>query len=118
MTFGGLLLAGPNPLLLGALMFTGCLMVGTFSLFMGTVPQESVPPEHRATATALVLCVSQLVGGVAGPVLGGALADRLGQQAPFILAAILAIGAAVLALGLRESGRAALPVDGSLTAVL
>jgi ACS family hexuronate transporter-like MFS transporter len=101
----GILFSGPRPILLGLSMFIGCLMVGTFSLFMGTVPQESVPPEHRATATAMVLCIAQLAGGIAGPAIGGVLADRFGLQAPLILAVVLAIAAVALSTGLREPER-------------
>jgi hypothetical protein len=30
----------------------GCQMLGTFPLLMATVPQESVAPQDRATATS------------------------------------------------------------------
>ena len=100
----GVLWVGPHPLLLGAIVFLGSLMIGTFSLFMGTIPQESVDAADGATATALVLCIAQLAGGIVGPSLGGVLADRLGLQAPLLLAAGLALCGTMLSFSLRESG--------------
>lgn len=99
------MLLGGSPLLLGATLFIGALMIGAFSIFMGTLPQESVPLRNGATATALVMCVSQLVGGVAGPAVGGVLADRIAPSAPLVLAAGLAVLAALLSFAIRNPER-------------
>ncbi len=99
----GVVLLGTNPMFIGFAVLVGALMIGNLSLLMGTVPQESVSPAHRATATALVLCVSQLLGGMVGPALGGRLADQFGLMAPMILAAGLAALAGLIAIGLRET---------------
>jgi predicted MFS family arabinose efflux permease len=53
----------------------------------------------------VVLCVTQLAGGIAGPAIGGVLADRFGLQAPLMLAVVLAIAAVALSTGLREPQR-------------
>jgi predicted MFS family arabinose efflux permease len=99
------LIFGHTPVLLGAMFFTGALMVGSFSIFMGTLPQESVSPADGASATAMVLCISQILGGVAGPAVGGVLADRISPAAPLVLAAFLAVGAVLFSLLLRNPQR-------------
>jgi len=96
---------GHTPVLLGVVFFTGALMVGSFPIFMGTLPQESVSPADGASATAMVLCISQILGGVAGPVVGGMLADRISPEAPFVLAGCLAVGAVLFSLLLRNPQR-------------
>ena len=78
-------------------------MLGTFPLFMGTVPQESVSAADGATATGLVVGVSQLAGGCLGPVIGGLLAGRAGLTAPLLLAGALAAAASLFALKIRQS---------------
>lgn len=103
----GVILLPPSPLLLGGAMFVGCLASGTFPLFMGTVPQESVAIGQGATATALVIATAQIAGGVAGPSVGGFLADRFGLQAPLFLAAALVVLGGMVAMLLRETGKMA-----------
>lgn len=99
----GAVFLGPNPIIVGAAILVGGLMVGAIALVMGNVPQESVPLSHSATATAVVLCGSQLLGGLVGPAIGGVLADRYGLSAPMLLAAGLAVLGGFLALGIRET---------------
>lgn len=103
----GALFLGAAPLLLGIALFAGGLMIGTFSIFMGTLPQEAVGPENGASATALVMCIAQLAGGVLGPAIGGLAADRIAPSAPLFLAGLLAVAAALLSLLLREPQRGA-----------
>lgn len=102
----GVLFAGPDPILLCALVFIGCLMLGTFPLFMATIPLETVPPSMAAFASALIIATSQIAGGVLGPLAGGALADRFGLQAPLWVACVLAAAAAGASLWLIETGYA------------
>lgn len=99
----GVVLFGTSALMIAVAVLVGGLMIGNLSLLMGTVPQESVSPGHGATATALVLCVSQVCGGLCGPLLGGRLADAFGLLAPMLLAAAFAAAAGLLAFGLRET---------------
>ena len=99
---GGVFVFGANAVMIGAAVFVGSFMMGTFPLFMGTVPIAAVPASHAASASALVICISQLLGGVCGPALGGVLADIYGQTIPLAGAMVLAALAAVFAMLLRE----------------
>lgn len=101
----GVLLLGANPWIVGFALFLGCMLLGTTPLFMGAVPQESVAAGDRATATGLVICIAQLLGGTVGPILGGVLAESYGLMSSMILAAAFAAIAAVLALLLQETAR-------------
>ena len=103
----GVYFAGASSLLVGGSLFLGCLMVGTFPLVMATIPQESVLPADRATATSLVLCVSQLGGGVLGPLVAGELAEQVSAFAPILLAVGLALAAAFFATLLTPPDKAA-----------
>lgn len=103
----GALLAWSNVILLCALTFAGCLMMGIFPIFMATVPLETVGQAQAAMASAVVIAFGQIVGGVGGPLAGGALADMFGLQAPLLLSAALAAGAAILGLWLVETHRVA-----------
>ena len=102
----GVYFAGASSLLVGGSLFLGCFMVGTFPLVMATIPQESVLPADRATATSLVLCVSQLGGGVLGPLVAGELAEQVSAFAPILLAVGLALAAAFFATLLTRPGEA------------
>ncbi len=64
-----------SPLVLGALMFIGWLGSGTFPLFMGVIPGETISRRYAATAMGLVVCAGEIGGGTGITSLGGALAD-------------------------------------------
>lgn len=99
---GGVFVFGADTVSLGAAVFIGSFMLGTFPLFMGAIPIEAVPASHAASASALVICISQILGGVCGPALGGILADRFGQAVPLEACMALAALAGVFAFFLRE----------------
>lgn len=102
----GVYFAGSSSLIVGGSLFVGCLMAGTFPLVMATIPQENVPSADRATATSLVLCVSQLGGGVLGPLVAGELAEQVSAFAPILLAIGLALAAALFATLLTRPSEA------------
>jgi fucose permease len=88
---------------LAAIFFVGWGVNGVFPLFMGTVPSESVSPKHLASALGICMGTGEILGGVVSPSLAGSLSDHVGRQAPLWLMLIVALLAAVLAFGLRET---------------
>ena len=60
---------------LGALLFVGWLASGTFPLFMGVIPGESIPRKYAATSMGLVVCVGEILGGSGLVALAGKIAD-------------------------------------------
>ncbi len=64
-----------STLALGALLFAGWLASGTFPLFMGVIPGESIPRKYAATAMGLVVCVGEVLGGSGLVALAGKMAD-------------------------------------------
>lgn len=105
---GALFYAGPV-WSLAALFFAGWTVIGTFPLFMATIPSETVDPRLTATALGLIMGAGEGVGGVISPALAGYAADVFGLQAPLWIMFALPIVASLLALGLQETapGRAA-----------
>lgn len=81
----------------------GCV-VSTFSLFMATVPSESVEPARAATVCGFCIGAGEIFGGVCTPVLAGAGADSFGLTVPLWIMAAATILAGALAIGLRETG--------------
>ena len=90
-------------LMLGALIFLGWSASGTFPLFMGTVPSETIPARYVATSLGMTVGLGEILGGVSAPAIAGRAADHYGLQAPVIIMAVCAIVGAVLALFLRET---------------
>ena len=88
---------------LAAIFFVGWGVNGVFPLFMGTVPSESVATRHLATALGICMGTPEILGGVLAPSLAGTIADRVGLQAPLWIMIGVAVVAAALALGLRET---------------
>ena len=88
---------------LAAIFFIGWGVNGVFPLFMGTVPSESVGPQHLASALGICMGTGEILGGVLSPSLAGVLSDHVGRQAPLWLMFTVALLGAVLALGLRET---------------
>jgi MFS family permease len=92
-----------SPYMLAALVFIGWSASGTFPLFMGTIPSETIPPHLVATGLGLVMGIGEILGGVAGPTLAGMAADRHGLVAPIIIMIGCALVGTVLALFLKET---------------
>ena len=97
-----LLFHGPEPIL-AAILFVGWLSVGALPLYTAVIPGESVSPQRAATIIAMIMGAGELVGGVAGPLVAGSVADRFGLVMPFWFTAAAAIGCCVLAFALKES---------------
>jgi MFS transporter, ACS family, hexuronate transporter len=89
--------------ILAVLVFVGWGLVGAATLTFATIPGESVPPHSTSTAIGLILGVSTLIGGVAGPALAGLSADRWGLATPLIISAGCGAIIVVLCLALRET---------------
>ena len=90
---GAMYFQGSN-VVLGAMLFIGWLASGTFPLFMGVIPGESMPRKYAATAMGLVVCVGEIAGGTLLVILAGALADATHSlgNAILMMAACGAIG--------------------------
>jgi len=94
---------------LGALIFIGWSASGTFPLFMGTVPSETIPARYVATSLGMVVGLGEILGGVGAPAIAGRAADQYGLQAPVMIMAACAVVGTVLALFLRETAPLRLP---------
>jgi MFS family permease len=88
---------------LGALIFIGWSASGTFPLFMGTIPSETIPARYVATSLGMVMGLGEILGGVSGPWVAGWAADHYGLRAPIMMEAGCAIAGTLLALFLRET---------------
>ena len=89
--------------LLGALIFIGWSASGTFPLFMGTIPSETIPARYVATSLGLTVGIGEILGGVSAPAVAGWAADRYGLTAPMFMQAGCAVAGALLALALTET---------------
>ena len=89
--------------LLTVLMFLSWMGLGTFPLFMGVIPTETVGRAQAATAMGLVVMIGELTGGVFGPPVAGRLADQYGLDVALYIQGALAIGAGLAALFVAET---------------
>ena len=94
---------------LGTLIFIGWSASGTFPLFMGTVPSETIPARFVATSLGMVVGLGEILGGVSAPAIAGRAADHYGLRAPVMMMAVCAVVGTVLALFLRETAPMRLP---------
>ena len=109
--FASLMVIAPAALLwfegpvwmLTALMFVSWMGLGTFPLFMGVIPTETVGRAQAATAMGLVVMIGELTGGVFGPPIAGRLADQYGLDVALYIQGALAIGAGLAGLFVRET---------------
>jgi len=98
---------------LAGLFFLGWTAIGTFPLFMATIPSETIDSRHTATALGLIMGVGEGLGGVLSPTLAGFAADSFGLQAPLWIMVALPLAAGLLALGLQETAPRLLAAGGS-----
>jgi predicted MFS family arabinose efflux permease len=89
--------------LLAALMFLSWMGLGTFPLFMGVIPTETVGRARAATAMGLVVMMGELSGGVFAPPLAGRFADAYGLEVALYIQGALALGAGLAALFVAET---------------
>ena len=85
------------------MMGVGFLAIGCFSLFMATVPSETIPASYVATALGFIMGLGEIIGGVAGPTIAGLAADTFGPATPMWMAAVLGFAAALFCLMLDET---------------
>jgi MFS family permease len=97
------LYCGSSLYLLGALIFLCWSASGTFPLFMGTIPSETISARYVATSLGLVVGIGEVLGGVGAPAGAGWAADQFGLSAPLLIQAGCAVLGALLALGLKET---------------
>ncbi|KRA80324.1 MFS transporter [Altererythrobacter sp. Root672] len=93
---------GPVPALT-ALIFVSWMGLGTFPLFMGVIPAETLGRARAATAMGLVVMIGELTGGVFGPPIAGRLADSFGLDVALYIQGGLALAAGVAALFVVET---------------
>jgi MFS transporter, ACS family, hexuronate transporter len=93
---------GPLPVMF-VLMGIGYLAIGCFSLFMATVPSETIPATYVATALGFIMGVGEIAGGFAGPGLAGMAADAFGPSTPLWIAAVLGVFASLFCLMIDET---------------
>ncbi len=102
------LLYAPSSLVLGILMVLTYTGLGCFTLFMATIPAETVPREVMATALGLIMGVGELIGGFVAPTVAGFAADRFGLSIVMWISCGGALLAAGLSLFLKETAPAVL----------
>jgi MFS family permease len=89
--------------ILTVLMFVSWMGLGTFPLFMGVIPGETIGRAQAATAMGLVVMIGELTGGVFGPPIAGRLADSLGLEITLYIQGAMAIGAGLIAMFIVET---------------
>jgi len=99
---------------LAALIFVGWSASGTFPLFMGTIPSETIPARYVATSLGMVVGLGEVLGGVGGPWLAGWAADLYSLRAPLLIQAGCAIVGCLLAAFLRETAPIRLGVSAAV----
>jgi MFS family permease len=97
-----------SPVLLGAIMVVTYTGLGCFTLFMATIPAETVPRGALATALGVIMGVGELAGGFLGPMVAGWAADQWGLQAAMFIAAGGALVVVALCFALKETAPAVL----------
>ncbi|RMW23979.1 Major facilitator family transporter [Pseudomonas syringae pv. antirrhini] len=97
------LLFAPSPMILGVLMVLTFTGLGCFTLFMSTIPAETVPREVMATALGMIMGVGELVGGFMAPTIAGFAADQFGLSIVMWISCCGAVLAAGLSLLLKET---------------
>lgn len=93
----------PSPVALSIIVLVTFVGVGCFSLFLATIPGETVSHGALATALGIVMGVGEISGGAIAPVIAGIASDAWGLQAAMYIAAGGAAIVVLLSLGLHET---------------
>ena len=89
------------PTIIGILILT--CAAGYMPMFDAIIPSESVPHRYAATVMAATVLTGEVIGGTLGPIVCGIMADKYDLRAPFVVGAIAAFIAFLLALGIKET---------------
>jgi MFS family permease len=94
--------------MLSTLLLIGWTASGSFAVFMGVVPSETVPKALAASSMGLVVGAGEIVGGVLSPTISGWIADQTSLAAHMLVMIVCAFCGGTLSLFLRETapGRA------------
>ncbi len=99
--------------MLAAIFFVGWAVNGIFPIFMATIPSETFDQRHHATVLGLAMGSCEVLGGVFGPVVAGALNDIAGKDSFLWLMMGLAVISGFIAMGLKETAPAVLARRGN-----
>ncbi|MEH7084198.1 MFS transporter [Neobacillus drentensis] len=92
-----------NFAMLAISIFILSLGFGAQPLYLAIIPSESVPRVFAATAIAAVVLTGEIIGGTAGPVIAGILADKFTLYSPLWLASGTAVVFFLLSFLLKET---------------
>ena len=94
--------------MLSVLLLIGWSASGSFAVFMGVIPSETVPKSLAASSMGLVVGAGEIVGGVLSPTISGWIADQTSLVAHMVVMMVCALCGGTLSLFLRETapGRA------------
>ncbi len=90
-------------LMLKFLLMVGWAASGSFALFMGVVPSETVPRALAASSMGLVVAVGEIFGGVLAPPLSGWFADQSSLVAHMVMMMVCATCGGICSLFLKET---------------
>lgn len=102
----------PATLMTLAIAGASFFLSGAMAILNSVVPSESVPAELVATATSFTPAAGELMGGVAAPVIAGALSGLLGMTQVMNLLMVLPVLVCVGSLFLKETAPAVLARKG------
>jgi MFS family permease len=94
--------AGPQ-WILSMLLLIGWTASGSFAVFMGVIPSETVPKTLAASSMGLVVGAGEIVGGVLSPTISGWIADQTSLAAHMFVMMVCASCGGLLSLFLRET---------------
>ena len=89
--------------LLSLLLLIGWSASGSFAVFMGVIPSETVPRALAASSMGLVVGAGEIVGGVLSPTISGWIADQTSLAAHMVVMMVCALCGGLLSLFLRET---------------
>jgi len=91
---------------LSLLLLVGWKASGSFAVFMGVIPSETVPKALAASSMGLVVGAGEIVGGVLSPTISGWIADQTSLVAHMVVMMVCALCGGLFSLFLRETAPA------------
>lgn len=92
-----------NPVLMGIMVFLSYTGLGCFTLFMATIPSETVSKRMIATALGTIMGIGEIIGGCVAPFVAGFIADNYGLMSTMLIASAGALISGMLACLLDET---------------